>query len=501
MRMRFMYRLLVLLFLSMLTTSSYAGAKLEQISLEIEGDYSFKYAGFLTALQKGYYRDAGLGVHVRLSKDSAKTLLRVIETKSDYALTYTSVPRLEKHQAPVEVVASFLPTSSLVLFGASSVSSVKELQGKKIAGEKDHIIYSSVGLMLKQFNVTAENSQFVFFDNAMSSFIHGDVDGIVVDMSTPSMHTLKQSGKAYQTFYPKSYGFDMTGLNLYTHIEQSSKERVRTKTFIEATMKGWAYAFAHKNEVSYLLSMKNPHIPQRAFLQEANMIQAQMKAKHPRVYHEKNKRYYQQLVQSNTLIDDKRTRSTNYAWKFLYLVLAFAGMLYYLYNEQKMNVLRLEKLSTTDKLTQLYNRLRMDELLDTQEKRFIRYGERCSVIIIDIDYFKQVNDTFGHNVGDEVLKEFSNILLQNIRNTDFLGRWGGEEFMVICPNSTVKSARILAEKLRVKVESHHFKYIGKKTASFGIAEYQKKLRSTDVIESADTNLYTAKRTGRNRVCC
>ena len=497
--MKIVSRLFVLFFVLFFPVYTYAQG--QKISLCLEEEYTFKQAGVLTALQRGYYQNAGLDVHIDVCKDPKKTLLRVIEKKVDYAFSYTSIPHIDKHKAPVEVGYSFLESTPLVLLSHSSIEGIEQLRGKKIAGKKEYLLYSPVGLMLKQFDVRLKNSTFVFFDSAIGAFIHGDVDAVALDITDPALYTLKRSEKAYHTFYPRTYGFDMTGLNLYTHIGQSDKEKARTKVFVEATMKGWEYAFSHMREVSYLLNMKNPKITQKAFLQEAQKLYSKMKGHTPRVYSEKNKRYEAQLIESKTLIDDTQRSATNYAWKLLYLVLAFAGMVYYLYYEQKMNVERLEKLSTTDKLTQLFNRLKIDELLDTQEKRFIRYGEQCSVVMIDIDYFKSVNDQYGHNVGDEVLKEFANILLRNIRNTDFLGRWGGEEFMVICPNSSVKSARILAEKLRTKVEAHHFKYVGKKTASFGIAEYQKGLRTAEVIEMADSNLYTAKEQGRNRICC
>lgn len=161
---------------------------------------------------------------------------------------------------------------------------------------------------------------------------------------------------------------------------------------------------------------------------------------------------------------------------------------------------KLELLSVTDKLTQVYNRVKLDEILEQQEHLFQRYQQKFSVIIIDIDFFKAVNDQFGHQAGDTILKEFSKLIESNIRTTDILGRWGGEEFMLISPKTDSKNAYIQAEKLRNIVENFSFSHMGSLTASFGVAEYHKKTDSIkDLIALADKALYKAKKDGRNRV--
>jgi len=160
---------------------------------------------------------------------------------------------------------------------------------------------------------------------------------------------------------------------------------------------------------------------------------------------------------------------------------------------------QLEILSATDRLTRVYNRLKLDEFLKSEFARSQRHGNPLSVILLDIDHFKAVNDTYGHQVGDKVLCEMADILQSRIRKSDLLGRWGGEEFMIICTETNLTSAHILAEQLRCTVEKHSFPVIRSKTASFGVAEW----REDDTIESitkrADEALYRAKEGGRNRV--
>ena len=180
------------------------------------------------------------------------------------------------------------------------------------------------------------------------------------------------------------------------------------------------------------------------------------------------------------------------------IMLLLAFLLYRYYVLKKYNA-QLELISVTDKLTQIYNRVKLDDILEHQEKLYQRYQQVFSIVIIDIDYFKSVNDQFGHQVGDTILVEFSSLVNNNIRNTDLLGRWGGEEFLLICPKTNANNACVMAEKLRKLIENNSFEPFGSLTASFGVAEYRKENTSIkDLILQADKALYDAKKEGRNR---
>ena len=158
----------------------------------------------------------------------------------------------------------------------------------------------------------------------------------------------------------------------------------------------------------------------------------------------------------------------------------------------------LEKLSQTDKLTSLYNRAKLDSILENEMKIIKRYKDYASLAIIDIDHFKNINDTYGHNVGDIILKELANILKENIRETDFVGRWGGEEFLVILPRTNERNAVITAENLRKTIENHKFHNNIKVTASFGVCEC-KTNNPIKCLIHADKALYNAKNSNRNCV--
>lgn len=161
----------------------------------------------------------------------------------------------------------------------------------------------------------------------------------------------------------------------------------------------------------------------------------------------------------------------------------------------------LERLSITDKLTGLYNRAKLDSVLNTEFEKATRYNDIFSVIIMDIDFFKSVNDNFGHQIGDDVLKESAKILSSCIRTSDTLGRWGGEEFLIICPNSKQEDAIKLANRINIAIKQHTFlTYPRKVTMSLGVASYCSIFKKAeDIVASADIALYKAKQAGRDRV--
>lgn len=159
----------------------------------------------------------------------------------------------------------------------------------------------------------------------------------------------------------------------------------------------------------------------------------------------------------------------------------------------------LERLSTTDSLTQLANRARIEMLLAQALHRYERYGARCAVIMLDIDHFKQVNDTCGHAVGDQVLRQLAKLMREHTRLSDCPGRWGGEEFLIICPDSDLEGAHRLAENLRHRIERVTFPVIGHRTCSFGVAAIRPGDQEHALLKRVDDALYRAKSNGRNQV--
>ncbi|MDH3360187.1 MAG: response regulator [Desulfobulbaceae bacterium] len=151
-----------------------------------------------------------------------------------------------------------------------------------------------------------------------------------------------------------------------------------------------------------------------------------------------------------------------------------------------------------DSLTNVFNRRTFNTFLAQEEERASRYSRPLAMIMADIDNFKDVNDTYGHDVGDQVLIEVANLLRRSCRGSDLLARFGGEEFVILLPEADVEDAIIYAEKARVRIEKHTFPQVEKLTASFGIAELRKN-DALGMVKRADQALYVAKNSGRNKV--
>jgi len=160
------------------------------------------------------------------------------------------------------------------------------------------------------------------------------------------------------------------------------------------------------------------------------------------------------------------------------------------------------KRSTTDALTKLPNRRAIDEFLHKQEAAWQRYGENYSVVLFDIDHFKSVNDTYGHDAGDVILASVGKILRRYSREIDFVGRWGGEEFLVVLPKTDAEGAKVFADKLRDVVSRSKFMYKGTRipiTVSGGVADRKSMPSQEAMLKRADENLYHAKAGGRNQI--
>jgi diguanylate cyclase (GGDEF)-like protein len=160
---------------------------------------------------------------------------------------------------------------------------------------------------------------------------------------------------------------------------------------------------------------------------------------------------------------------------------------------------KLRVLSTTDELTGAYNRRAFNEYLGANIDRAMRYNEHLSMFLLDIDNFKKINDTYGHDVGDLVLKALARVVRESVRQQDIVARWGGEEFTILLPQTGKDAALQLAERLRKNIAVNDFPKVGRITVSIGLAELQVDDTSDALVKRADLALYQAKDSGRNIV--
>jgi diguanylate cyclase (GGDEF)-like protein len=170
--------------------------------------------------------------------------------------------------------------------------------------------------------------------------------------------------------------------------------------------------------------------------------------------------------------------------------------------EKNLNIRQLENAATIDPLTNCYNRRALNTFISSDIAYARRQGHDLSVIMLDVDNFKEINDRHGHPAGDRVLQEIATLIRSLIRKSDYIARYGGEEFMLVLPDTTLYHAVQLAEKLRKSIEGHIINLMNASTmitASFGVASLENKRDISSLLREVDERLYIAKSKGKNNV--
>ena len=170
--------------------------------------------------------------------------------------------------------------------------------------------------------------------------------------------------------------------------------------------------------------------------------------------------------------------------------------------QSSLTVIR--EMAIHDDLTGFYNRSHLMDLIESENNRSVRTGSIFSLVMMDIDKFKKINDTYGHQIGDQVLRTFAAVIRSILRKTDFCGRYGGEEFLIVLTQTDLQAAKLFAERIRDCVENSFFPDLGpdsRVTVSIGLAEHRMQENIEKTISLADESLYKAKKRGRNRVEC
>ncbi|MBD1557107.1 transporter substrate-binding domain-containing protein [Vibrio sp. S9_S30] len=209
-------------------------------------------------------------------------------------------------------------------------------------------------------------------------------------------------------------------------------------------------------------------------------------------------RLHSSILDSWAPVNYKPVSDNRLVWAVLVIGSIAACAMGYSYYVLQVKYRKLEELSTKDQLTGLYNRYTIDTVLAEQVAQFGFSRKPFSVILGDIDHFKALNDRYGHLIGDQALVTISRVFEENISDADLVGRWGGEELLVICSGKTEEQAKDLAETLRRAINAEPFE-AGIMSCSFGVAQYFAKLSITDLMQRADRALYHSKRIGRNTV--
>lgn len=529
---RYIAFLLIICFSETVTAS-------EKIVVQLKWINQFQFAGYYAALEKGFYKEAGLDVILRpngYNGSFVSPVDAVVSGDAQFGISNSGLVLDYLNGKPVVALAATLQHSAVswLVLEKSGIRSIHDMVNKRLMtvfplSESLELLepFRAEGIDPKKLNLTQ-----TIFD--LQPLIDGKIDAYDAYV-TNEPFLLEQKGIPYRIIDPRTYGIDFYGDVLFTSQAELQNNPERVEAFRKASMDGWRYAMAHPDEIIDLIVNKYAPQKNREHLRfEARAMWNLMQPDIIEIGHMNPGRWLriaEIMTEHNRIIDDKILDSfiytpDNYQQNLLrYLQIAtitsviallLAGIASWIYRTNRRLVReiaarqsaeeQLRHLSETDALTGLANRRAFDQQLNKEFQRYLRYRHPFCVVMVDIDWFKHINDTYGHPAGDHVLTEFAWRLRDHIRKTDVLARIGGEEFAILMPETSPLEAKKRTEALQKCINNTPFQ-LGNSadsplmmTASFGIScVADNDLVAEASLIRADTALYKAKNSGRNQV--
>ena len=518
----------------------------KNISLQLSWFNQFQFAGYYIAKEKGFYKEEGLNVNINPFKFGIDIPTGVNSGKFDFGIGRETLilDRIKKKE--IVALYALFQVSPLLLLSTkeSKIDTLGKIDGKKIMSTIDDSGEVSIKAMIVSKKVDIKNLNLIKHSHNINDLINKKVD-VISGYSSKAPYFLQKKGIEYNSFAPKDYGFDMYSDFLYTNKQNIVNDIEMVKKFKKASLKGWRYAYEHINEAADLILEKynTQNLTKDELLFEA--------------YELKKLSYYQTDTLGEIALDKLQriydlynvmglTNNTIDMQDFVFVDHSFVTILYNIYNvlsqyinmpyiyffialfwalilvilkkhfslrkltkelmisrdELILNNKMLKELSITDPLTKIYNRRYFESVIMEHLSLSRRQESEISILILDIDNFKDVNDTYGHQIGDEVLIMLVGLLKKHKRTSDIVARYGGEEFIILLPDTSLNGAEIYAEKLRHKIEDYSLmtnSFNVKITASIGLTTFHNNDNLDSALKRADDGLYHAKENGRNQI--
>jgi len=537
-------------FIACLASLDAVYAQPREVNLQLLWNHQFQFAGFYAADAQGFYEDEGLDVNIKHGgyNDSGKAVNPVEEVvfgRADFGITRSDLLLERMLGLPVVALAAIYQRSPFVLVTTTD-SGIRRLED---IGQKPVMLVLPSGqgaprridtetlAMLKQAGIDYRQ-----LNNEPPSWDYGDLTkgkttlmpGYITD--TPLY--VKRTGGEPVVIDPLDYGIDFYGDVLFTSEHMLSSDPDVVERFRRASLRGWQYALDHPQVVINLILEK--YYPEAGSeMRELLSYEAQRTTELMQpdlievgyMSRERWRKIGQTFVElglvSGTLELDEflyHPGKSDFWQQYRMWIVAvgaviaviLAVMIFSIYLNRKLRqqILQREQLeltlketnrrllllSDTDTLTGLNNRRCIDRALEQEIKHVDRYGDPLAVVLIDIDNFKQVNDTYGHACGDKVLVAVAQQIRLCIREVDLAGRYGGEEFLLVFPSSAIDATAHVMERLRRNIESLVVECTrGLVTISGGIVIHNHGETLSGLVSRADKLLYRAKQGGRNRI--
>lgn len=519
-----------------------AAPALEPVTLQLKWRHQFQFAGYYAALEKGYYREAGLDVKLIEAAPNTDVIEEIASGRAQYGVG-TSDLLLARRRLPVVALAVIFQHSPLILLArADRIDNLHQLAGQAMMVEPHS---EELFAYLRSERLPPEKLRVQAHSQSPRDLIEGRVAAMSA-YSTTEPFLLRQAGLRTIEFSPRAGGIDFYGDNLFTTERELKANPERVRAFRAASLRGWEYAMKYPEEIiDLILARYNSQGLSRDFLDfEAHRTAQLMQAQLVEVGHMNPGRWqhiadtYASLdmqakggLPAGFLYDDRPGRLPGWVLPAAIGGLVLLALFGFLaarnlalarrlqqeivghgtanrelqrqLEENRLLEAKLKEQAIHDPLTGLFNRRYLDETLPREIARARREGYPLAFIMLDIDHFKQINDTHGHAVGDEVLRRMADILRQGAREGDLPCRYGGEEFLVVLPGLPLEAALAKAESWRAISADFRFP-CGETSLQFtlsaGIAVFPDHGADLDtLLLRADTAMYDAKHAGRNRV--
>ena len=495
---------------------------LDKVTLQLKWANAYQFAGYYAAKEMSYYQDAGLDVQIKPLQPGIDVVQEVVSGRANFATGTSGLLVARQDGAPVVVLASIFQHSPYVLIARKfkENQSIHDLNGKPILLRRlaDELIVYFKREGINEGEIIASSPGMDTVEQLKS----GKVSAISGYISNEPFQ-LSLAKFPFEIYSPRSAGIDIYGDNLFTSEAEIQKHPERVARFRQASLKGWEYILSNPEKAFEIVRKYAPDLTVERLDYEVPRINALLRSDLVPVGYMNEGRWkhtveiYQEagaLKSDFDLsgfiyeVDSKKDLKLAYSGLTIATAVVLISMAFLYYNVRlnrrlKESLELVSHLAQHDSLTNLPNRILFADRLQRAILRARRDKEVLALLFIDIDHFKAINDGYGHQEGDEVLKAFANRIKGCIRDSDSMGRIGGDEFVVLLEGLPLASGAMeVAKKIQAAVSiaiSTNGTLITT-TASIGVALYPEDAHTDEeLMKCADLAMYEAKQSGRNQI--